>query len=81
MADLEERYVATLKSREEYHVLYHHTPEDIQKMTAEFNDLVDKYRERLRLFLQDPDIHRDTLEKLARRKAHNTELLHKYGIL
>lgn len=78
--DLEQRYVAALKAQDEENTRFQRTPEAIAEGRARYEQMMDESRRRLHLFLEDTDIHHQTLEELARRKAHNIELLRKYGI-
>lgn len=80
LADLEERRSAALKAAAEEDARFHRTPEVIEKNRADYEKLLDESRSTLHRFLENADVQRQTLEELARRKAHNTELLRKYGI-
>ena len=46
-----------------------------------FNRKYNESRQRVRIFLEDEEIHNQTMEELANRKAHNLELLKKYKVI
>lgn len=81
LGDMEKRYEITMKALSEEDARFKRTPEEITESHARYEQMIDKSRKMLKLFLENEDVHRQTIEELARRKAHNTELLHKYGIL
>ena len=81
LGDMEKRYETTIKALAEEDVQFNRMPEVIAESHARYEQMIDRSRKMIKLFLEDNDVHKQTLEELARRKANNTELLHKYGIL
>lgn len=81
LADLEQRYLTALKRREEAYKKSNLSQEDIMERLERFNRKYNEYCQRLQTFLEDEEIHNQTMEELARRKEHNLELLRKYKII
>ena len=81
LADLEQRYLTALKRREEAYKKSNLSQEDIMERLERFNKKYNEYCQRLQTFLEDEEIHKQTMEELERRKEHNLELLRKYKVL
>lgn len=81
LADLEQRNAEVIKSIEKENALYNHTAEFIASDLAHYQKSLEESRKTLHVFLTDKEIHRQTLEELAQRKIHNTELLINYGVI
>lgn len=81
LADLEQRYLAALKIIDEENVRYHRTQEEVFQRFERYEQRYNESRKTLQMFLEDEDIHKQTMEELERRKEHNLELLRKYKIL
>ncbi|SFD41237.1 hypothetical protein [Ruminococcus albus] len=81
LADLEQRYLTALKRREEAYKKSNLSQEDIMERLEKFNKKYNEYCQRLQTFLEDEEIHKQTMEELERRKEHNLELLRKYKII
>lgn len=81
LADLEQRYLAVLKRREEASKRSNLSQEKISQNRLEFEYRYNESRQRVKTFLEDEEIHKQTMEELERRKEHNLELLRKYKVL
>lgn len=81
LADLEQRYLAVLKRREEASKRSNLSQEKISQNRLEFEYRYNESRQRVKTFLEDEEIHKQTMEELERRKEHNLELLRKYKII
>lgn len=79
LADLEERRTVSIKAVAAEDEKYHRSQEVIDKNRAEAEKMYEKSRRRLRLFMEDEGIRRQTMEELARRREHNLKLLRRYG--
>ena len=81
LADLEIRYSTALKNIDEENKRFSIPQEIILQNHLEFEQRYNEARKRVQTFLEDEEIHKQTMEELARRKAHNLELLRKYKVL
>ncbi|MCR5019460.1 hypothetical protein [Ruminococcus sp.] len=81
LADLEKRYSAELKRRNEASIRASRSQEKISQNLLEFEHRYNEARKRVQTFLEDEETRIQTLEELARRKEHNLELLRKYKVL
>lgn len=79
-SDLGERRKATIKAIAAEDEQFRRSQEVIDRNKADYEKRFDESCRRLRLFEENEEIHRQTLEELARRKKHNLELLRRYGI-
>lgn len=79
-SDLDERHKATIKAIAAEDERLQRSQEVIDRNKADYEKMFDESCRRLRLFEENEEIHRQTLEELARRKKHNLELLRRYGI-
>ncbi|WP_242940184.1 hypothetical protein [Ruminococcus albus] len=81
LADLEQRYSAELKRRNEASIRASRSQEKISQNLLEFEYRYNEARKRVQTFLEDEEIHKQTMEELERRKDHNLELLRKYKVI
>ena len=79
--DLEKRYSVLLKRSDEANIRFPRPQEDVLKSRLEYEQWYNEAHKRVQTFLKDEEIHNQTMEELARRKAHNLELLRKYKVL
>ncbi|WP_028504301.1 hypothetical protein [Ruminococcus albus] len=79
--DLEKRYSVLLKRSDEANIRFPRPQEDVLKSRLEYEQWYNEARERVQTFLEDEEIHKQTMEELERRKEHNLELLRKYKII
>ncbi|SFC40830.1 hypothetical protein SAMN02910406_01668 [Ruminococcus albus] len=79
--DLEKRYSALLKRSDEANKRFNLSQEKISQNRLELEQWYNEARKRLQTFLEDEEIHNQTMEELARRKEHNLELLRKYKVI
>lgn len=81
LTDLEKRYSTALKKIDESNKRYNFSQEKITQDRLEYEQRYNESRQRVKTFLEDEEIHKQTMEELERRKAHNFELLRKYRVL
>ncbi|SFD41211.1 hypothetical protein [Ruminococcus albus] len=81
LADLKQRYSTALKIIDEENKQFSIPQELISKNLLEFEQRYSESRQRVQTFLENEEIHNQTMEELARRKEHNLELLRKYKVL
>ena len=81
LADLEIRYSTALKNIDEENKRFSIPQEIILQNHLEFEQRYNEARKRVQTFLEDEEIHKQTMEELERRKEHNLELLRKYKVL
>ncbi|EXM40893.1 hypothetical protein RASY3_00300 [Ruminococcus albus SY3] len=81
LSDLEKRYSTALKKIDESNKRYNFSQEKITQDRLEYEQRYNESRQRVKTFLEDEEIHKQTMEELANRKAHNLELLRKYKII
>ena len=79
-ADLDERRAATIKAVDIEDEKFHRPQEVIDSNRADYAKRIEESRRNLRLFQEDEEIHRQTMEELARRRELNLKLLRKYGV-
>ena len=80
LADLEQRYLHYVKNIEEVNKRFNRPQEIIEKDRIFIEEMLKDSRETLHMFLEDKELHSQTLEELARRKKYNLEMLKSYGI-
>ena len=80
LADLEQRYLHFVKNTEEVNKRFNRPQEIIEKDRIFIEEMLKDSRERLHMFLEDKEMHSQTLEELASRKKYNLEMLKSYGI-
>lgn len=80
LADLEQRYLTSLKLIDEENIRYNRTQEYILRNQKEYEQRYNESCKNLHMFLEDEEMHSQTLEELARRKKYNLEMLKSYGI-
>ncbi|MBR3900372.1 MAG: hypothetical protein IKJ60_02330 [Ruminococcus sp.] len=80
LADLEQRYLHYVKNTEEVNKRFNRPQEIIEKDRIFIEEMLKDSRETLHMFLEDKELHSQTLEELARRKKYNLEMLKSYGI-
>ena len=80
LSDLEQRYLSSLKILDEDNILYNRSQEKILQKRKSYEQLYNDSCKTLHMFLEDKEMHRQTLEELARRKEHNLEMLRKYNV-
>ena len=80
LADLEQRYLHCVKNTEEVNKRFNRPQEIIEKDRIFIEEMLKDSRETLHMFLEDKEMHSQTLEELARRKKYNLEMLKSYGI-
>lgn len=80
LADLEQRYTSSLKLIDEEDIRYNRAQEEIMRNRKEYEQRYNESCERLHMFLEDKEMHDQTLEELARRKKYNIEMLKKYNV-
>jgi hypothetical protein len=80
LADLEQRYTSSLKLIDEEDIRCNRTQEEILRNRKEYEQRYNESCERIHMFLEDKEMHDQTLEELARRKKHNIEMLKKYNV-
>ena len=81
LSDLEKRYSTALKKIDESNKRYNFSQEKITQDRLEYEQRYNESRQRVKTFLEDEEIHNQTMEELERRKEHNLELLRKYKII
>jgi hypothetical protein len=79
--DLEKRYSVLLKRSDEANIRFPRPQEDVLKSRLEYEQWYNEARKRVQTFLEDEEIHKQTMEELANRKEHNLELLKKYKVI
>ena len=80
LADLEQRYLTSLKLIDEENIRYNRTQEEILRNRKKYEQRYNESCKNLHMFLEDEEMHSQTLEELARRKKYNLEILKSYGI-
>lgn len=80
LADLEQRYLTSFKLVDEENIRYNRTQEEILRNRKIYEQRYNESCKKLHMFLEDEEMHSQTLEELARRKKYNLEILKSYGI-
>jgi len=80
LSDLEQRYLSALKILDEDNIRYNRPQEIILQDHKSYEQLYNDSCKTLHMFLEDKEMHSQTLEELARRKEHNLEMLRKYNV-
>ena len=80
LVDLEQRYLHFIKNTEEVNKRFNRPQEIIEKDRIFIDEMMRNSREKLNMFLEDKEMHDQTLEELARRKKYNLEMLKKYNV-
>ena len=78
--DLEQRREESLKAISEENVRFNRAPEIAKSNLEAYENNLEESRKRLKIFAEDEEIHRLTIEELESRKEHNLSLLRRYGV-